>query len=202
MKSRFSDHIMPRRCVRQFLWLIIESLVLLVLYNFTSMLWRSILYMLAGSPLQILWMLVILLAMAAFPAAWEAIRLSRDATIYGDFMASTADGSYDKKADAKMLWKCDELYNDTAVYAIVYLVCLLAAFAWNFFAVMSDEYYTYEESMAIFTNLLIINSIGYLLLVPAYLFWHHCFSVLVHTKWNTDRMHKAEYAGAEKKPYM
>lgn len=202
MKSRISDHIMPRRCVRQFLWLVIESLVLLVLYNFTSMLWRSILYMLGMSPLRFLWVLVIILAMAAFPAAWEAIRLSRDATVYGDFMASTADGSYDSRADARMLWRCDELYNDAAVYAIQYLIYLLAAFAWNFFALMSDEYYTYEESMSRFVTLVTVNVIGYLILVPAYTVWHHLFTVLVHKKWNTARMHKAEAAGAEKKPYM
>ncbi len=202
MKSRLSDHIMPRRSVRHFLWLVLESMVLLVMYNFTSIVWRSVLYMLAGSLLQFLWMLVLIIAIAAFPAGWEAIRLSRDKSIYGDFMASTADGSYDRKADSRMIRKSDEFLNDSVVYAITYLLFLLGAYAWQFFVIMSNEYFMYEESVQQFIYVLILNAIGYAVIVSAYAFWHHRFTLLVHTKWNGARMHKAEVAGAEKKPYM
>ena len=42
-QPRFSDHIMPRRIVRQFLWLAAESAVLYVVFRITAVIWRSIL---------------------------------------------------------------------------------------------------------------------------------------------------------------
>ena len=68
-KSRFSDHIMPRRIVRQFLWLCAESAVLYVIFKITAVIWRSILLGIPASRWILFFVMVVL--MASFPALWK-----------------------------------------------------------------------------------------------------------------------------------
>lgn len=198
-KNRFSSHIMPRRIVRFFPWLCVESLVLYVLFKITAVVWRTLAY---NFPVPLVIYLLLVCAMAAFPALWESLRLSRDVTVRGDFMASTADGSYDKKAESRMLLHCDELWNDTAVVAVLYLICLLYALFRVWFNYMTNAYFTYEESMMLFRNALIVNVLFYFPFVGMYAFWHHRLTLRVHTKWNADRMRIAGEVTAERKAYM
>lgn len=145
MKRQFSSHIMPQRMARQFLWALAEVFFLYVIFKMTAVVWRSLLYEASG-PL-LLWLLLLVCAMAAFPAYWERVRLYRNAAMRSVFMESFADGSYDKKQDSQMLWRCDALWNDVVIFAVLYLIVLLYGTLWRFLiSVITDPSMWYEET--------------------------------------------------------
>ena len=146
-QSRFSDHIMPRRIVRRFLWLCAESAVLYVIFLFTAVIWNSILMGVPASRWGLF--LVMAVLMASFPALWEALRLSRDMTLRADFQHSVSDGSYDAKADRRLLLRSDELWNDTAVVAVVYLLLYAYRMYRTWFMNMTNPDLTNEQVNAL-----------------------------------------------------
>lgn len=199
-KSRFSDHIMPRRIVRHFLWLCAESAVLYVLFKITAVIWRSILLGIPAARWLLFFVMVVL--MASFPALWQAIRLSRDTTVRGDFMRSVSDGSYDHKAEIRMLLRSDELWNDTAVVAVVYLLLYAYRLYRTWFLYMIDPELTLEQVNATVGFLALENFIFCLLFVAVYAAAHLLFSAAVHKRWNGERLRADEVPTAERKPYM
>lgn len=199
-KSRFSDHIMPRRIVRQFLWLCAESAVLYVIFKITAVIWRSILLGIPASRWILFFVMVLL--MASFPALWEALRLSRDMTVRGDFMRSVSDGSYDFRADLRLILRADEFWNDTAVVFIVYLLLYAYRLYRTWFMYMINPDLTLEQVNAAVGYLALENFIFYLLFVTVYAAAHLLFSVLIHRRWNGERLRADEAPTAERNSYM
>ena len=198
-KSRFSDHIMPRRIVRHFLWLCAESAVLYVVFLFTAVIWNSIL---KGMPAS-RWILFFVMAvlMASFPALWEALRLSRDMTFRADFQNSVSDGSYDAKADRKLIFRSDELWNDTAVVAVVYILLYAYRMFRTWFMNMTNPDLTGAETNAINAYFAAENIVFYLVFVLAYAAAHLLFTLAVHKRWNGERL-RSDTPTTERKPYM
>ena len=198
-KSRFSDHIMPRRIVRHFLWLCAESAVLYVVFLFTAVIWNSIL---KGMPAS-RWILFFVMAvlMASFPALWEALRLSRDMTFRADFQNSVSDGSYDAKADRKLIFRSDELWNDTAVVAVVYILLYAYRMFRTWFMNMTNPDLTGAETNAINAYFAVENIVFYLVFVLAYAAAHLLFTLAVHKRWNGERL-RSDTPTTERKPYM
>ncbi|MBR5220830.1 MAG: hypothetical protein IKV66_07590 [Clostridia bacterium] len=198
-KARFSDHIMPRRIVRQFLWLCAESAVLYVIFKITAVIWRSILMGIPASR----WMLFFVMAvlMASFPALWEALRLSRDMTFRADFQNSVSDGSYDAKADRKLIFRSDELWNDTAVVAVVYILLYAYRMFRTWFMNMTNPDLTGAETNAINAYFAVENIVFYLVFVLAYAAAHLLFTLAVHKRWNGERL-RSDTPTTERKPYM
>ena len=198
-KSRFSDHIMPRRIVRHFLWLCAESAVLYVVFLFTAVIWNSIL---KGVPAS-RWILFLVMAvlMASFPALWEALRLSRDMTLRADFQNSVSDGSYDAKADRRLLLRSDELWNDTAVVAVVYLLLYAYRMYRTWFMNMTNPDLTNAQVNAANGFAAAENLVFYLVFVLAYAAAHLLFSLAVHKRWNGERI-RVDAPTTERKPYI
>ena len=198
-KARFSDHIMPRRIVRHFLWLCAESAVLYVIFKITAVIWRSILMGIPASR----WLLVFVMAvlMASFPALWEALRLSRDMTFRADFQNSVSDGSYDAKADRKLIFRSDELWNDTAVVAVVYILLYAYRMFRTWFINMTNPDLTGAETNAINAYFAVENIVFYLVFVLAYAAAHLLFTLAVHKRWNGERL-RSDTPTTERKPYM
>lgn len=199
-KSRFSDHIMPRRIVRRFLWLLAESAVLYVVFKLTAVIWRSVLMGLPAAR----WLLfcIMVLLMAAFPALWQALRLSRDTTVRGDFMRSVSDGSYDFRADLRLILRADELWNDTAVVFIVYLLLYAYRLYRTWYMYMIDPELTLAQVNAAVGYFALENFIFYLLFVVVFAAAHLLFTACVHRRWNGERLRADEAPTAERKPYM
>ena len=199
-KSRFSDHIMPRRMVRQFLWLCAESAVLYVIFKITAVIWRSVLYGVPG----IRWILFFVMAalMASFPPLWQALRLSRDMTVRGDFMRSVSDGSYDFRADLQLILRADELWNDTAVVGILYLLFYAYRIYRTWYMNMIDPDLTLAQVNAVVGYFAVENLIFYLLFVAFYAAAHLLFSAVVHRRWNGERLRAEDAPTAERKPYI
>ena len=198
-QSRFSDHIMPRRIVRRFLWLCAESAVLYVIFLFTAVIWNSILMGVPASRWGLF--LVMAVLMASFPALWEALRLSRDMTLRADFQHSVSDGSYDAKADRRLLLRSDELWNDTAVVAVVYLLLYAYRMYRTWFMNMTNPDLTNEQVNALNGYYAAENFIYYLIFVAAYAAAHLLFSLAVHKKWNKERL-RCDAPTTERKAYM
>jgi len=199
-KSRFSDHIMPRRIVRHFLWLCAESAVLYVIFKITAVIWRSVLLGVPASRWIVFFVMVVL--MASFPALWQALRLARDTTVRGDFMRSVSDGSYDQKEEIRMLLRSDELWNDTAVVGVVYLLLYAYRLYRTWFLYMIDPELTLEQVNAVVGYFAVENIIFYLLFVAVYAAAHLLFSAAVHKRWNGERLRGEEAPTAERKPYI
>ena len=198
-KSRFSDHIMPRRIVRHFLWLCAESAVLYVVFLFTAVIWNSILMGMPASRWILFFVMAVL--MASFPALWEALRLSRDMTVRADFQNSVSDGSYDTKADRKLIFRSDELWNDTAVVAVVYILLYAYRMFRTWFMNMTNPDLTGAETNAINAYFAVENIIFYLVFVLAYAAAHLLFTLAVHKRWNGERL-RSDTPTTERKPYM
>ena len=198
-KARFSDHIMPRRIVRQFLWLCAESAVLYVIFKITAVIWRSILMGIPASRWLLFFVMAVL--MASFPALWEALRLSRDMTFRADFQNSVSDGSYDAKADRKLIFRSDELWNDTAVVAVVYILLYAYRMFRTWFMNMTNPDLTGAETNAINAYFAVENIVFYLVFVLAYAAAHLLFTLAVHKRWNGERL-RSDSPTTERKPYM
>ena len=198
-KARFSDHIMPRRIVRHFLWLCAESAVLYVIFKITAVIWRSILMGIPASRWLLFFVMAVL--MASFPALWEALRLSRDMTIRADFQNSVTDGSYDAKADRKLIFRSDELWNDTAVVAVVYILLYAYRMFRTWFMNMTNPDLTGAETNAINAYFAVENIVFYLVFVLAYAAAHLLFTLAVHKRWNGERL-RSDTPTTERKPYM
>ena len=198
-KSRFSDHIMPRRIVRHFLWLCAESAVLYVVFLFTAVIWNSIL---KGMPAS-RWILFFVMAvlMASFPALWEALRLSRDMTVRADFQNSVSDGSYDTKTDRKLIFRSDELWNDTAVVAIIYILLYAYRMYRTWFMNMVNPDLTNEQVNLLNRFAAVENIIYYVIFVLAYASAHLLFTLAVHKRWNGERL-RSDTPTTERKSYM
>ncbi|MBQ7983062.1 MAG: hypothetical protein IJ302_05805 [Clostridia bacterium] len=199
-KFRLSDHIMPRRMVRHFLWLIPESIVLYVLFKITAVVWRSI--ALASGSLQWLVLLILAAVMGAFPALWEAVQLSRDSTIRMDFMASVSDGSYNKKEDLRLIVRADEPWNDTVVLLVMYLILYAYRMYRVWFLYMTNPDLTNAQVNAAVSAAGWMNFFYLLVLVAAYAAAHIWFTVIIHNRWNGERLRAAEAPTAEKMAYM
>ena len=197
--ARFSDHIMPRRIVRQFLWLCAESAVLYVIFKITAVIWRSILMGIPASRWLLFFVMAVL--MASFPALWEALRLSRDMTFRADFQNSVSDGSYDVKADRKLIFRSDELWNDTAVVAVVYILLYAYRMFRTWFMNMTNPDLTGAETNAINAYFAAENIVFYLVFVLAYAAAHLLFTLAVHKRWNGERL-RSDTPTTERKPYM
>ena len=197
--ARFSDHIMPRRIVRQFLWLCAESAVLYVIFKITAVIWRSILMGIPASRWLLFFVMAVL--MASFPALWEALRLSRDMTFRADFQNSVSDGSYDAKADRKLIFRSDELWNDTAVVAVVYILLYAYRMFRTWFMNMTNPDLTGAETNAINAYFAVENIVFYLVFVLAYAAAHLLFTLAVHKRWNGERL-RSDTPTTERKPYM
>ena len=197
--ARFSDHIMPRRIVRQFLWLCAESAVLYVIFKITAVIWRSILMGIPASRWLLFFVMAVL--MASFPALWEALRLSRDMTFRADFQNSVSDGSYDAKADRKLIFRSDELWNDTAVVAVVYILLYAYRMFRTWFMNMTNPDLTGAETNAINAYFAAENIVFYLVFVLAYAAAHLLFTLAVHKRWNGERL-RSDTPTTERKPYM
>ena len=198
-KSRFSDHIMPRRIVRHFLWLCAESAVLYVVFLFTAVIWNSILKGMPASRWILFFVMAIL--MASFPALWQALRLSRDMTVRADFQNSVSDGSYDTKADLRLLLRSDELWNDTAVVAIVYILLYAYRMYRTWFMNMTNPDLTNEQVNMLNRFAAVENIIYYVIFVLAYAGAHLLFALMVHKRWNGERL-RSDAPTTERKPYM
>ena len=198
-QSRFSDHIMPRRIVRRFLWLCAESAVLYVIFLFTAVIWNSILMGVPASRWGLF--LVMAVLMASFPALWEALRLSRDMTLRADFQHSVSDGSYDAKADRRLLLRSDELWNDTAVVGVLYILLYAYRMYRTWFMNMTNPDLTNEQVNALNGYYAAENFIYYLIFVAAYAAAHLLFSLAVHKKWNKERL-RCDAPTTERKAYM
>ena len=198
-KARFSDHIMPRRIVRHFLWLCAESAVLYVIFKITAVIWRSILMGIPASRWLLFFVMAVL--MASFPALWEALRLSRDMTFRADFQNSVSDGSYDVKADRKLIFRSDELWNDTAVVAVVYILLYAYRMFRTWFMNMTNPDLTGAETNAINAYFAVENIVFYLVFVLAYAAAHLLFTLAVHKRWNGERL-RSDTPTTERKPYM
>ena len=198
-KARFSDHIMPRRIVRHFLWLCAESAVLYVVFSFTAVIWNSIL---KGMPAS-RWILFFVMAvlMASFPALWQALRLSRDTTVRADFQNSVSDGSYDAKADCRLILHSDELWNDTAVVAVVYILLYAYRMYRTWFINMTNPDLTNAQVNALNGYFAAENIVFYLVFVLAYAAAHLLFTAAVHKRWNGERL-RADTPTTQRKPYM
>ena len=199
-KSRFSDHIMPRRIVRRCLWLCAESAVLYVVFQITAVIWRSILLGIPASRWILFFVMVLL--MASFPAFWEALRLSRDTGIRGEFQHSVSDGSYDHRAELGMLFRSDELWNDTFVVAVVYLLLYAYRMYRTWFLFMTNPDLTNAQVNAYVRFYAVENIIYCLLFIAVYAAAHLLFTAAVHKKWNSERLRADEAPTAERKPYM
>ena len=197
--ARFSDHIMPRRIVRHFLWLCAESAVLYVIFKITAVIWRSILMGIPASRWLLFFVMAVL--MASFPALWEALRLSRDMTFRADFQNSVSDGSYDAKADRKLIFRSDELWNDTAVVAVVYILLYAYRMFRTWFMNMTNPDLTGAETNAINAYFAVENIVFYLVFVLAYAAAHLLFTLAVHKRWNGERL-RFDTPTTERKPYM
>ena len=197
--ARFSDHIMPRRIVRHFLWLCAESAVLYVIFKITAVIWRSILMGIPASRWLLFFVMAVL--MASFPALWEALRLSRDMTFRADFQNSVSDGSYDAKADRKLIFRSDELWNDTAVVAVVYILLYAYRMFRTWFMNMTNPDLTGAETHAINAYFAVENIVFYLVFVLAYAAAHLLFTLAVHKRWNGERL-RSDTPTTERKPYM
>ena len=198
-KARFSDHIMPRRIVRHFLWLCAESAVLYVIFKITAVIWRSILMGIPASRWLLFFVMAVL--MASFPALWEALRLSRDMTFRADFQNSVSDGSYDAKTDRKLIFRSDELWNDTAVVAVVYILLYAYRMFRTWFMNMTNPDLTGAETNAINAYFAVENIVFYLVFVLAYAAAHLLFTLAVHKRWNGERL-RSDTPTTERKPYM
>ncbi len=198
-KSRFSDHIMPRRNVRHFLWLCAESAVLYVIFKITAVIWNSILKGMPASRWPLFFIMAVL--MASFPALWEALRLSRDMTVRADFQNSVSDGSYDAKADRRLILHSDELWNDTAVVAVVYILLYAYRMFRTWFINMTNPDLTAAETNAVNAYFAAENIVFYLVFVFAYAAAHLLFTLAVHKRWNGERL-RADTPTTERKSYM
>lgn len=198
-KSRFSDHIMPRRIVRHFLWLCAESAVLYVVFLFTAVIWNSILMGMPASRWILFFVMAVL--MASFPALWEALRLSRDMTVRADFQNSVSDGSYDTKTDRKLIFRSDELWNDTAVVAIIYILLYAYRMYRTWFMNMVNPDLTNEQVNLLNRFAAFENIIYYVIFVLAYAAAHLLFTLAVHKRWNGERL-RSDTPTTERKPYM
>ena len=198
-KSRFSDHIMPRRNVRHFLWLCAESAVLYVIFKITAVIWNSILKGMPASRWPLFFVMAVL--MASFPALWEALRLSRDMTLRADFQNSVSDGSYDAKADCRLLLRSDELWNDTAVVAALYILLYAYRMYRTWFMNMTNPDLTNAQVNAANGFAAVENIVFYLVFVLAYAGAHLLFTLAVHKRWNGERL-RVDVPTTERKPYM
>ena len=198
-KSRFSDHIMPRRIVRRFLWLCAESAVLYVVFLFTAVIWNSVLMGMPASRWILFFVMAVL--MASFPALWQALRLSRDTTIRADFQNSVSDGSYDAKADRRLIFRSDELWNDTVVTAVMYILLYAYRMYRTWFMNMTNPDLTNEQVNLLNRFAAIENIIYYVIFVLAYAAAHLLFSLAVHKRWNGERL-RTDTPTTERKPYM
>lgn len=197
--KRISDHIMPRRIVRQFLWLCAESAVLYVIFKITAVIWRSVLYGIPASRWILFFVMAVL--MASFPALWEALRLSRDMTVRADFQNSVSDGSYDAKADRRLLLFSDELWNDTALVAVLYLLFYAYRIYRTWFLYMTNPDLTNAQVNAAVRFFAVENIIYYVIFVLAYAGAHLLFTQLVHKRWNGERL-RSDAPTTERKAYM
>ncbi len=198
-QPRFSDHIMPRRIVRQFLWLAAESAVLYVVFRITAVIWRSILLGIPASRWILFFVMAVL--MAAFPALWEALRLSRDMTVRADFQNSVSDGSYDAKADCRLIFRSDELWNDTAVVAVLYILLYAYRMYRTWFMNMINPDLTNEQVNMLNRFAAVENIIYYVIFVLAYAGAHLLFTLAVHKRWSGERL-RSDTPTTERKPYM
>ena len=206
MKKRFrlSDHIMPRRMVRYFPWLVAESIVLYVVFKITAVVWRSVAYGMDKINYNLRWVVYILLVilMASFVALWEAVRLSRDSLMRMAFMDSVSDGSYSTKDDLHLILRSDEPWNDTAVFFVFYILL----YAYRLFRVwymnMINPDLTMEQIHASVFAAFLVNLILFVVFVVAYAAAHIVFTVKVHQRWSEDRMRRTDAPNAEKQAFM
>ena len=199
VRGAFSDHIMPRRIVRRFLWLCAESAVLYVVFLFTAVIWNSVLLGVPASRLILFFVMAVL--MASFPALWQALRLSRDTMIRADFQNSVSDGSYDAKADRRLILHSDELWNDTAVVAVVYILLYAYRMYRTWFINMTNPDLTNAQVNALNGYAAVENIIYYVIFVLAYAAVHLLFTLAVHKRWNGERL-RTDTPTTERKPYM
>ena len=199
-KPRFSDHIMPRRIVRRFIWLCAESAVLYVIFKITSVLWRSIMLGVPALRWPLFFVMVVL--MAAFPALWQAVRLARDTGIRGEFQHSVSDGSYDHRAELAYLLRTDELWNDTAVVAALYLPLYLYRLYALWFSLMTNPELTLADVGTVMRYYGIENAVFWVLFVAAFAAWHLLFTAEVHRRWDSERIRHDETPDTARKPYM
>jgi len=139
--------------------------------------------------------------MASFPALWQALRLSRDTTIRADFQNSVSDGSYDAKTDRRLILHSDELWNDTAVVAVVYILLYAYRMYRTWFMNMTNPDLTNEQVNLLNRFAAIENIIYYVVFVLAYALAHLLFTLMVHKRWNGERL-RSDTPTTERKPYM
>lgn len=100
-----------------------------------------------------------------------------------------------------MLRRCDALWNDVVIVAVLYLMVLIYCTLWRFLiSIITDPSMWYEDAI-----IPLVRQVPfYLLFVGMYAFWHHRFTLHVHINWNRNGPHimTAVPLAAEKNPYM
>lgn len=202
MKNRFrlSDHIMPRRMVQRFLWLIPESMVAYIIFKASAFIWRPAYLLIRGGRYPVF--VITALVISAIPSFWQAVRLGQDQTMRVDFLNSTSDGSYKAKSDLRMIFRCDELWNDTAAAVISYIFVFTYAIYRTWVNTMLDLELTNAQAWGLFDMHLVENIVIFIVFLIGLHLTHLFFTVYVHIVWNRARMHKAQPPTTERKPYM
>ena len=145
---RLSDHIMPRRMVQRFLWLIPESMVAYIIFKASAFIWRPAYLLIRGGRYPVF--VITALVISAIPSFWQALRLGQDQTMRVDFLNSTSDGSYKAKSDLRMIFRCDELWNDTAAAVISYIFVFTYAIYRTWVNTMLDLELTNAQAWGLF----------------------------------------------------
>lgn len=200
-KPKFSDHIMPHRIVNHTLWLIVEGGVLLVLKKILTPVWGTVAY--ATGAFTVTYFMMGIIG-GAFCSLCEAVRLHRDQTIHKEFLDAFHETQLDFKSECRYLFRCDEIWNDTAIFAFLSLFVLIGKQILTWLSLMTDEYYqTLSEVQQIFVPLAITYFFVWIFAIVGYCVSHLCFSVMVHKKWIDSRIHHSEdNTPIERKPFI
>ena len=198
---KLSDHIMPHRILNHALFLLVEGAVLLVLKEILTPVWKTVAY---ATGLFVPTYLVMGIIAGAFCALCEAVRLYRDQTMHKEFLDAVPENTLDRKAECRYLLHCDEIWNDLSIFTVLSFLVLLAVQILWWLLLMTDEYYqTLAEVQQIFVPLAITYFFVWIFACAGYFFSHLLFSVVVHKKWLSSRIRRADGSEkAERKPCM
>ena len=127
--------------------------------------------------------------------------MSRDTTVRADFQNSVSDGSYDAKADRRLIFRSDELWNDTAVVAVLYILLYAYRMYRTWFMNMTNPDLTNAQVNALNSFAAVENIVYYVIFVLAYAAVHLLFTAAVHKRWNGERL-RSDVPTTERKSYM
>ncbi len=181
------SHVMPRRLTRLFPYTFFTYVAIAALAILLEMVWRSVAY---AVPFGLGYILI-----GVFTAFWTAFVLKRrlmgDMTIRKTFMEAYADGTYNKRADVRLLFRSDEVWNDFFLYFIMGILCVIVALLRILWLLMTNPDLTLVQVKAAFAMNCIAFAVVYVSYAAAFLLFHVYMTASVHVGWDGERSRRA-----------